>query len=119
MLEMVSTGAENIIGFRVSGKFETGDFERVTGLMEEKFKEHEKLRVYAEIESFRGISMKAFVKDVAFSLRHFRDFEKEAVVSDRRWIGKLAAIGDRILPGIEVRHFSMEDREAALDWLKH
>jgi hypothetical protein len=119
MIEMVPTGAENIIGFRLSGKFETSDFEQVTGFMEEKFKEHEKLCVYAEIESFKGMSFKALVKDLLFSLKHFRDFEKEAVVSDRKWIGQIATFGDKILPNIEVKHFSLAEKEEALDWLKH
>lgn len=119
MIEMVPTGAENIIGFRLSGKFETGDFEQVTGIMEEKLKEHEKLRVYAEIENFEGMSIQAILKDIAFSLKHYRDFEKEAVVTNTSWIATLARIGDRILPIIEVKHFRSEEKEDALDWLKH
>jgi hypothetical protein len=119
MIELVPTGAENIIGFRLSGKFDTGDFEQVTGIMEEKFKEHEKLRVYAEIESFEGMSLQALAKDITFSLKHFRDFEKEAVVTDKAWIGTLARISDKIIPTIEVKHFSTEEKEEALEWLKH
>lgn len=119
MIEMIPTEADNIIGFRFSGKFEADDFEMVTDLMEKRFKDHEKLRVYAEVESFKGMSLMAFLKDLAFSLKHFRDFEKEAVVSDNEWIGKLARIGDRILPTIEVKHFISEEKEEALEWLKH
>ncbi len=119
MVEMIPTDADNIIGFRFSGKFEDEDFEMVTELMEKRLEDHDKLRVYAEVESFKGIALMALLRDIAFSLKHFRDFEKEAVISDNEWIGKLARMGDKIIPTIEVRHFPLKEKEEALEWLKH
>jgi hypothetical protein len=46
-----------------------------------------------------------------------QDFEKEAIVSDRRWLEGLAALGNSLFSSIEVKHFTFDDRDKALEWI--
>ena len=42
----------------------------------------------------------AFLKDFWFSLRHWQQFEREAIVSDLQWLGKTARFFSRLVPGV-------------------
>ncbi len=117
MIEQVPIPADNVIGFRIQGKINTDDISLITKEIEARLERHSKLRIYAEVDGLAGMTMKALLKDIAFSLRHFRDFEREAIVSDAAWLKKLAVIGDRVVPGIEVRHFYKSERDDALEWI--
>ena len=80
------------------------------------------------------MSIGAFIKDLRFSLQHMKDFEKEAmqrglegfphrrlhqeaIVSDKRWLEALAALGNTLFSGIEVKHFTPDEKDDALEWL--
>lgn len=117
MIEPIPLPVDNVIGIRIDGKINADDVSRITDVIEARLERHSKLRVYVEVERFSGMSVEAFFKDVAFSLRHIRDFEREAIVSDTAWLEKLATIGDRLFPSIEVRHFSKSEKDEALRWI--
>lgn len=117
MIEPVPIPADDVIGFRIEGKISEYDISLITEEIEARLERHSKLRIYAEVDGLAGMTTKALIKDVAFSLRHFRDFEREAIVSDAAWLKKLAVVGDRVVPGIEVRHFYKSERDDALQWI--
>jgi hypothetical protein len=117
MIEPIPLPADNVVGFRIDGKIVADDISRVVDVIERRLGRHSKLRVYAEVERLTGMSAGAFIKDIGFSLRHLKHFEREAIVSDTAWLKKLANIGDRMFPGIEVRHFSRSEKDDALEWI--
>ena len=117
MIEPVPIPAGNVIGFRIEGKISGEDVSLITEEIEARLERYSKLRIYAEVDGLAGMTMKALFKDIAFSLRHFRDFEREAIVTDAAWLRQLALIGDRVVPGIEVRHFYKSERDDALQWI--
>jgi len=49
-------------------------------------------------------------------LKHFRRFERKAVVSDATWLNRLASLLDPLFPTIELRTFTSEERDAAIAW---
>ena len=118
MLEIIPFEEGNIIGFRLKGKLEEGEFDETIRIIEEKLKLHNKLRVYAEIEEFKGMSVNTFMKDIHYSLRYWRNFDKEAVVSDKGWLKTWIGIAGSIGPGVEVRHFASGEKEEAREWIK-
>ena len=118
MIELIAVPADNVVGIRVAGKIEKADIERVMLAVEKKLASHAKLRIYVEIDRVQGISLEAFLKDLRFGLPHVRDFEKKAVVSDSKWLEIFVALGDKLFPSIEVRHFASTERAQALDWVQ-
>ncbi len=118
MIEMIPMEADQVVGLRIRGRIETSDFDEVVALLEQKFERHQKLRIYAEIESIGGMSLEAFFKDVQYSLRNFRRFDKEAVVSDKGWLKAFVSVADKLFPSIEARHFSFEENEKARAWIQ-
>ena len=118
MIEIIPFDEENIIGFRVKGRLEDNEFDEIVGIMEERLKLHKKLRVYAEMEEFKGMSVNSFMKDIHYSLRYWRNFDKEAVVSDKGWLKTWIGIAGSIVPGVEVRHFTFDEKEEAKEWIR-
>ena len=118
MLEIIPFEEGNIIGFKLKGRIEEDSFDEAVAQMEKMLKKYEKLRVYAEIEEIGGINVNTFMKDIHFKLKHFTDFEKEAVVSDKGWLEAWINIADKIFPHIEIKHFSPDEKEEAKKWLR-
>lgn len=117
MIKLIPHKPDRIIGLIIDGKIEVEDIDRVVKSIEHRLEKEEKLRIYAEVNNWAGMSLEAFVKDFKFSLQHFQDFEKEAIVSDRRWLESLAGVGNKLFSSIEVKHFTFADKEQALEWI--
>ena len=117
MIEPIPIPVDDVVGFRIEGKINGDDISLVESEIEARLERYPKLRIYAEVDRLAGVTVGALLKDIAFSLRHFRDFEREAIVSDAAWLKKLADIGDRVVPGIKVRHFYRSERDDALEWI--
>jgi hypothetical protein len=118
MIELIPTNADNLIGCKIDGKINTEDIVRIADYIEDKFIKNKKLRIYVEVIKLEGISLEALFKDLKLGIKHFNDFDKKAVVTDKKWMKRVAALADRIFPNIEVRCFSFEDKEKALEWAK-
>lgn len=118
MIETIPFNEGNILGLRLDGRIEDEEFDQIVERIEEMLKEHEKLRVYAEIENIGGMSVNTLMKDIHFKLKHWKDFEKEAVVSDKSWLESWIGIADKIFPSIEIKHFTFEEKREAKKWVR-
>ncbi|MEM9534587.1 MAG: STAS/SEC14 domain-containing protein [Cyanobacteria bacterium P01_A01_bin.3] len=118
MIETIPTADGRIIGFSIDGAIDEADIKRITDEVMQRLTTHDRLRLYAEVKDWTGITPKALFDDVKFALQHFRDFEREAIVSDKAWLNAMAKAGDRLFPSIEVKHFGWDERAAALTWVE-
>ena len=116
-IKLIPHQPDHIIGLNIDGSIDSEDIDRLAKLMEKRFGRGEKLRVYAEVNNWSGMSLAALVKDMRFSLQHLNDFEKEAIVSDNKWLEALAALGNTLFLGIEVKHFTLDEKDKALEWV--
>ncbi|NIP38744.1 MAG: STAS/SEC14 domain-containing protein [Candidatus Dadabacteria bacterium] len=118
MLNLIELNADHVIGCVVDGKIGSDDIEAIWNEIDRKFKSHEKLSVYVEVKDYGGISLDAFFEDLKHGFKHFSDFDKKAVVTDKKWMMKMAPVVDKIFPNIEVKCFSFEDKDKAIEWVK-
>ena len=118
-IKIIPHKPDRIIGLNIDGKIEAKDINLVVESIERQLKPGEKLRIYVEVNNWSGMSLEAFIKDLKFSLQHFQDFEKEAIVSDRRWLETLAAVGNTLFSSMEVKHFTFAEQEKALEWISN
>ncbi len=117
MVKIINFEKEKVIGMAIEGKIKTEDIELVTSLCEEKFKHSDKLSFYVELDSFEGISLEAFFKDLKFGIKNFGKFDKKAVVTDKSWIKKLGNFSDKLFGSIEIKCFSFEEKNEAQKWV--
>lgn len=118
MVELMEMKAPNVIGVRISGKIEKADIEKIKKEIDARLAIFKKLRAYVEVKSFEGITLDALAEDLKLAFPLYGGFEKKAVVCDKGWIGKLVGFGDRLFPGVEVRHFSFDRKREALEWVE-
>lgn len=118
MLELIDIGAENVLALKMDGKIELDDIERVKTRVGEILENHEKVRVYAEVESFDGISIQALWEDLKLGFGNMSKFSHKAVVSDKKWMANMAKIADKVVPSVELKHFTPDERDAAIEWIK-
>lgn len=117
MLEMIPLDADNVVGFRIEGKISTDELDEAVTAIRSRLERHDRLRIYAEVPSFSGMSARAFTEDMKFGLRNWRRFEKEAIVTDKAWLRRMAGVG-KLVPGVDVRVFGTGEREAARQWVQ-
>ena len=117
MITGMKMGAANIIGCIIDGKINKEDILEISCLVEDKLKRCNKLRVYVEVINVEGISFEALMTDLKLAFKHYRKFERKAIVTDKEWIHYVSPVANRLFPGIEVKCFSFEERDKAYEWI--
>lgn len=120
MIDPIPFEAPNVIGFKVNGSIDDEGFRQAVNEIETALKNDQPVRVYAEVEALGGLSIDTFFENLKFKFQLFGQldrFEKEAIVSDKRWIETLTKAGDKLFPSIEVKYFSFAQKDEALAWI--
>lgn len=117
MITQLETGSAKILGFRLNGKLHDADYRRFVPTLEAAQAAAGKLRLFAQFEDFQGWDPHAAWDDFRFGLKHYADFERIALVGERRWEAWLA-IFCKPFTRAEVRYFTADDAAAAWAWLR-
>ena len=118
---MIDIGFEKAVAYRLGGKITEEEMTSVLNIFREKIDKGEKLIVYQEVESIGGAEFDAmiekfkFFKDVGFDFSHFR---KIAVITHKKWVHKLVDIEDKIFKKVDMKGFSIEEKDKAIEFLK-
>lgn len=110
---------DHVMALRIRGKVTTEDYDRVYRELGSKLKRYEKIGVCADTAELRGVTPRAFAKNLAYSLARlgeWRRFPREAVITDKRWLQALSRLSGAAFRKIDVRAFAPDDRAAALAW---
>ena len=118
MLEIIDIGDDAVLACRIDGKIELDDIERVKTRVGEILESHDAVRVYVELDSLGGITLEALWEDLKLGFGNLSKFTHKAVVSDKKWVAKMAEIANKLFPKIELKHFAPDEREAARDWIR-
>jgi hypothetical protein len=121
MIELIPFEEAHIVGIRLDGRFDDEGFGAVVAAIDTAQANNDKINIYAEAVSIGGMSIDTFLETIKVKFNYLKasdKFEKEAIVSDKRWLESLIKVGDKLFPSIEVRYFSSEEKEAALAYVK-
>lgn len=69
----------------VSGKLVKADYEHFLPEFERLVSEHGQMRALFDVTDLRGWDSGALWEEIKFDFKHFRDFERLAVIGDRKW----------------------------------
>ena len=117
MLELLEESKGDLVAFRISGHVDKNDYEIMLPILEEKIKQYGKINVYAEMQEVEDFTLKALWEDLKFDFRHAADFSKAALVGEQKWLDWLT-ISSSPFTTAKVKHFSLEQRQQALDWIQ-
>lgn len=69
------------------------------------------------MEDFKGWELKAFWEDAKFDMQHANDFEKIAMVGEKKWQQWLTEVMKPFTKA-EIKFFESADSSEALQWIK-
>jgi len=118
MLQLLEESKGDLVAFRISGHVDKNDYDVMLPLLEEKIKQYGKINVYAEMQEVEDFTLKALWEDLKFDFRHAADFKKAAFVGEQKWLDWLT-IAASPFTSAKVKHFTLEQRLQALDWIQN
>ena len=118
MIEQIDTGREGTLEFHFTGKVTGGDYDSIlVPAVEKALEDVDQIRVLVQIgPNFEGYSLEAAWDDARLGLRHWRGFERVALVSDVDWIKTMVRAMGFAMP-CPVKSFDLDQHGDAQYWL--
>jgi hypothetical protein len=117
MIETIETGCPRVVGLKLCGRLHDGDYQEFLPTMETILTAVGKVRLFVQYEDFHGWDMHAAWDDLKFRVQHYSDFERIAMVGDRKW-EKWMANFFKPFTKAEVKYFDRSEVDAAWKWLE-
>ncbi len=118
MIRKLEKGGGKVIGFELKGKLHDEDYSEVLVPEVEAVIEREgSVRLLLHLVDFEGWDLHAAWDDMKFGAKHYRDFERVAIVGDKTWEEWMAKLASPFTSSGS-RFFDDSDIDAAWDWLK-
>jgi len=117
MIETLETGSPEVVGLKLSGTLHDDDYKRFVPMMEGILTVVGKVRLFIQLEDFYGWDLHAAWDDIKFSLEHYSDFERIAMVGDRKWEKWMASLCKPFTKA-RVMFFDRSEVDAAWKWLQ-
>lgn len=106
----------NIIYTTAKGKLTKEDYQLLVPALRKLLTEHQKISWYFEMSDFKGWEPAALWEDISFDLKHRNDFEKVAMVGDKKWEQWLSLIMKPFTQA-SIKYFTIADKEMGLTWI--
>ncbi|MGI9536628.1 MAG: STAS/SEC14 domain-containing protein [Desulfocapsaceae bacterium] len=116
----VTPNGENRIDIELSGKLDSDEMRAALDDLVDKSDNIENGKMLYDVIDFHLPSLSAIAIEFSRLPEMFgmiRKFSKAAVLSDKTWIQKVSELEGVLIPGLEIKAFSREQREEAETWL--
>ena len=117
MIETIETGSPKVLGLKLCGKLHDEDYRQFVPKWETILTAQGKVRLFVQFEDFHGWDLHAAWDDLKFGLKHYSDFERIAMVGDRKW-EKWTANICKPFTKAKVKYFDKFEVDAAWKWLE-
>ncbi|MBW2603461.1 MAG: STAS/SEC14 domain-containing protein [Deltaproteobacteria bacterium] len=120
MLEMMDIGIEKAVAYRWGGKITEDEMTLALSALKEKIDTFGEVFIYQEIESFGGVEFDAIVEKFKFLFNvGISNIPRIAVVTDKKWMHKIIDLEGKLFKKIDMKSFSMDDKNEAIEFLKN
>ena len=122
MLHKIDLGSEKAVGFSWEGKFDGKGFKQSVAQFLPELESRSHMNLYLEIFELTDIQAKALWEELKFEVKNFRELtgkiDKVGLVTNETWLRNLAEGSAKMVPGIQLKAFTFEDKEIAREWVK-
>ncbi|WP_426416635.1 STAS/SEC14 domain-containing protein [Aestuariirhabdus sp. LZHN29] len=120
MIELLDIGINNAVAIRISGKVTEDDMELVLNKAREKIETHGSIVIFEQLDSFKGIEVAAIVEEFKYLFDvGVSNISRAAILTDKKWVKTIVGIEDKVFRHIEMKCFSVEEKELAIEFLKN
>ena len=117
MIQIETDNNSNIVYTTSSGTLEKNDYDALLPVVEQKIRQFGKIRLYFEMSNFTGWKPEAFLQDLKFDIKHVKDFEKVAMVGDKKWQELMTGLM-KPFTSAAIRFFPLDEKETAKEWVE-
>ncbi len=107
----------NVLGFKLSGKLHHEDYKTFVPTVETVLAGHRPARLLAVFEDFHGEDLHAAWDDFKFAVKHYKDFDRIAMVGNRKWEKWMAQLC-KPFTRAQVRYYDASESPAAWAWVR-
>ena len=119
MFEILPERTENCIGFKVSGKLSSEDYDSLLPKLDEAIAAHGKINLLMVMGDFEGwAGLDAAKADFELGTHQYRQVEKAAFVGDKKWQKWMVKVMDPFTRRTDERFFGPEELDDAWRWIK-
>ncbi len=117
MFEFLPESTETCLGFKISGKVTAADYDALLPKLDEAIAAHGKINLVVLVEDFDFKGFDAAKADFKFGTHQYRQVEKAAFVSDKKWLEWSIKIMDPFTRRTREKNFEPEQLQEAWAWI--
>jgi hypothetical protein len=118
MIQILPESTDTCIGFKISGKVTAEDYDTLLPKLDEAIAAHGKINLLVLMEDFEGwVGFDAAKADFKFGTHQYRQVEKAAFVSDKKWLEWSVKIMDPFTSRTVEKNFEPDQLEEAWAWI--
>ncbi len=117
MIEIIDVKASHVVAIRVSGKIDKGEMQQIFTAMQAVVEQHGRINLLVELDRWQGITASGLWEDLKGGLPLAKKMQREAVVTESKFLEIWTRIGSSLWPGVEAKVFKPSEREQALAWV--
>ena len=117
MFQILEESTETCIGFKAGGKAVAADYEMLIPKLDAAIEAHGKINIVVVLDSFDGWGeLDAAKADFKFGTDQYRDVERCAFVSDKKWHQWAVKLMDPFTRRTDERYFEPSQLQEAWEW---
>jgi hypothetical protein len=106
-----------ILEVQMSGKLTKADYEEFVPSVERLIEQHKRIRILLSMHDFHGWDAGALWEDTKFSVKHFKDIERLAIVGETKWERGMATFCKPFTMA-KIKYFDQKDAAQARAWIE-
>ena len=118
MFEILPESTDTCIGFKISGEVNAEDYDTLLPKLDAAIAAHGKINLLAVLEDYEGFDgIKTAKADFQFGTHQYRQVEKAAFVSDKKWMERVVKIMDPFTRRTKEKNFTPDQLKEAWAWV--
>ena len=118
MIEILPESTDTCIGFKISGKVVAEDYDVLLPKLDQAIAAHGHINLLVLMEDFEGYDgIDAAKADFQFGAHQYRQVEKAAFVSDKKWLERVVKIMDPFTRRTKEKNFEPHQLDEAWAWI--
>ena len=118
-MEFLEIGIDNAIAISISSKITEGDMALALNQARAKAEAHEYIVFFVQLNHFKGVEVAAIIEELKYLFDvGTSNISKYALLTDTQWFKKILSIEDKIFKNIDIKCFPLEEKDAAIEFLK-
>ena len=117
MIDISIKPGTNLIYTVAEKKVKEEDYKKLIPQLNLVLHKFKKIRWFFEMKNFSGWEPLALWEDLKFDVKHAKDFEKIAMVGEKKWQNWLSQLM-KPFTSAEVKYFNENEKVKAVEWIE-